>query len=572
MKNPLERIVEWLVDRPFMRKAVARHANVIWDRIHKRGGFRGGEDDRTTNAWQPPSHTAAKSDVEKIINMRNNAYDLWRNNSYARKAINAITAQVVGTGLRPSSLAQTRTKEPLDAFRADSEFLWELFSECPEFRSVAGAGCPKFCDVEGIIVREVILGGEVLIRRRFLTPQQMARQGKFIPYAIEIISGERLSDDRFFLGTPDTVPQDSYIYRGLEFNSQDEITHYWINDNHPDDPRTGATGRFTTHRVNAREIRHVYHREFSEDFRGVTWLAPVVRDLKDVGDYKENELVGAAVGACVALAITKQAGSVRPTLNARSGETNTDDDNNAITRMQPGMVMHLNEGESIEGFNPQRSAGNTAIFVDHMLQGTSSGLPGVKSSTLTANYKNSSFSSERSADNDAWRVTEMFQKWLSGTVHQPIWNDVIEVGIASGWFKNLDRRKLFKATTAVESNLEMLLLGRASWQGPVKQSINPKDDEEASEIAMRTGTSSLIVEAAARGRNWRNNLDDMVTVVNYAEKIGIPEEYINQLLGIKPEPPAPAPEPQPEGDNENDDPDESDSDEGSNEPPGDPES
>lgn len=460
-----------------------------------------GKRDRLTNPWVVKNQSGENSSRAEVSLARDRAWDLFWNNAYARKAVRGVVSQVIGCGLKPESQATKPNGDPYEEFRNASKQLWKFWSEEVGFDQAA-------C----LALQETMLSGEVLFLKDY-------SEGGIIPYRLHLVESERLIDDDTFSARRAEIGKGNYLYRGIEFTPQGSIAAYHLYEFHPQDPR--PTFRNTKiRRYVADDVIHLFLRERPSQIRGTTWFAPAVLQLRDIKDYQENELVAAAVGACVVAGVTRKSGSgAFPGLNTPSSASATDADGNTITRMQPGMLLDLREGEKIEGFNPQRPNSQAEAFITHLLRSVAASLPGLKSSTITGDYRSSSFSSEKSADNDAWREVEQIQDWLVASLMRPVWADVISYGVLSGYFSGLDLRT-FKSSD-FSQNRQLLL--QATWSGPVAKSINPTDDETASELAIKTGTSSLPIECAARGLNWEDVLEDQKKVMEKRKELGIPD-------------------------------------------------
>jgi capsid protein len=201
-----------------------------------------------------------------------------------------------------------------------------------------------------------------------------------------------------------------------------------------------------------------------------------------------------------------------------------DGDGNKLSAVQPGMLLDLGRNGEIQMVNPMRPNANIGEFVAHMLRSQATAVPGVKGSTLTADFRNSSISSERSADNDVWPEIESLQDWFAGGFCQPIYERLIVDAVAAGYFDGIIDADEFKARK--EDYLQ------CGWQGPVARSINPADDAEASRKRVQNGQSSPQREAALIGRNWQELVMETKEYIAFAEEQELPESVIAQALGI----------------------------------------
>lgn len=499
-----------------LRRVAARRA------IDQVRNLDGGKDNRNTARWKNRSTSGELKDWREVKNVRERAFDLYANNVYARKIIRACVAQTVGCGFKAESQAVNADDEPDDVFRKQAKRLWGYWCEDVDFNA-------NLC----LILQELLIAGEVLIHVK-------ANGENIVPVDIDIVACEQLVEDTMVPSTLKGIDEGNYIYRGIEFNQAGERVAYHIYDVHPQDPRQILKTKYAK-RLPAKEIIHLYKRERPGQIRGYSWFAPVIMQLRDINDYQQNELIAATVGSCVVAGITTSNGSSGLNgLQTPSVARSVDEDGNPITRMQPGMWVDLRPGEKIEGFNPQRPNSMASEFITHMLRGMAAGMPGIKSSTITMDYRESSWSSERSADNDCWRETEQVQEWLISKVCQPIYNRVIEAGVKAGQFDVMDFRGFSQSRFAMNRRRYLKCL----WSGPVAKSINPRDDEEASKLAIEIGTSSLPVEAAARGLNWEEMLEDSARVAAKRKALGLPDtaQLEADVMTAQANPPQPAPQ------------------------------
>jgi capsid protein len=152
-------------------------------------------------------------------------------------------------------------------------------------------------------------------------------------------------------------------------------------------------------------------------------------------------------------------------------------------------------------------------------------LPGTKSSTVTGDYRNSSFSSERSADNDAWPEINIVQEWFASSYCQPIWETILRTAIMEGYFDGI--------VSAYEFQSAPGRFSAANWQGPVALSINPKDDAASAAARVKGGISSVQMECAKVNVNWRDVLNDHAELYAVAKEKGIPDVVVANMLGIE---------------------------------------
>ena len=127
----------------------------------------------------------------------------------------------------------------------------------------------------------------------------------------------------------------------------------------------------------------------------MTWFAPVVSWLRDLGVYVENELQASAVASCFGVAI-KTEGSC-PGLSGESTEPDSVDDNgNSFEYLEPAMVARLRPGESIESINPGRPNSASEPWINLMLRGIAVGT-GLSYEVVARDYSKTNYSSSRTS-------------------------------------------------------------------------------------------------------------------------------------------------------------------------------
>jgi capsid protein len=170
-----------------------------------------------------------------------------------------------------------------------------------------------------------------------------------------------------------------------------------------------------------------------------------------------------------------------------------------------------------------------------MVRTEAASVPGIKPTSLTGDYRNASFSSERSADNDAWPELEGVQDWMSWTFCQPTYEELIDTAVEAGYFDGVAG---FSIGDYLKRRAEYV---RAEWRGPVARSINPKDDAAAGLQRMKSLVSSPQREAALAGVSLQDVLEEWEELSEQLTERGLPaEKMVQQLLGIQPDPPQPA--------------------------------
>ncbi len=487
------------------------------------GGYDAGKLNRLTKAWANQNYNENAIPREQVQSLRQRSWDLFRNNCHARKIVRNLTSKVIGRGMTPQSQAVNEDGTANVEFRQRARKIWADITDEIDYFGRPGKGGQHLSELAKSALRGVILGGETLYRVLPIITGKARKLGLTLPLQLQLISADRLDAHGQTVAT-----SGNEIWFGIELNTDGTRAAYYILDRHPSEP-LGAMARPA--RVPADEIGHVYVADDIGQLRGVPWFAAALMQMRDTGDYQFNELKASAVAACVALGVRRPTGSTQFGLQQPQNSAVTDADGNPLTAVQPGMIIDLGTNGELTAFNPARPTTNAEAWIQHMVRTTATGLPGCKSSTLTGDYRNSSFSSERSADNDTWPEIQEIQDWFSQAFYQPIYEAVIDAAVLNGLFEGIITPEQY---TAGKKNYV-----EATWQGPVALSINPNDDAEASAKRIAGMQSSPQNECSKVGLDWQQNLQQVEEYLAFGRKLGLPEELLLKSLGFEPKPVAP---------------------------------
>lgn len=475
------------------------------------GGYASAKNNRFTKL-RSKSHRNENSQPRGDINwLRAQSWELWRLNPQARKICRKLKTSVIGRGMRPMPTAALPTGEPHSQFRMAAKKLWERKGSTLDYLGKPGEGGQTITGLAHTALQSVILSGEVLVRRRNTDSG----------LRIQLISPDRLSEQL----PADELGEGNLLFAGIELTPEDKRAAYHLMKFQAADPRLQLLQQNIS-RVPVNELSHIYVTEDVDQLRGVPWFAAALGKMQDVGDYEYNELKAAAVAACVVLGYRRSSGQNSWGVSPPDDWDLMDADGNKMTTMQPGMLLDLGRNGEIQGFNPQRPNADAAEFIGHMLRSQAVAVPGVKGSCLTGDYRRSSFSSERAADNDTWPELDILQDWFGSVFYQPIYEALIIEEVINGTtFQGL-----------VNGPDELLarrdeLLG-AAWQGPVAKSISPSEDAKAARERIRNGQSTPQREATKEGTDWSENIHQIGEFIDECVEAGLPESYIAQALGI----------------------------------------
>jgi lambda family phage portal protein len=447
--------------------------------------YAGAEASRLTNNKKPKNQSA---DSELLGPFGADSLRAWsralvRDNAYAWGVVDTIVSSVIGTGITAQSQVETPEGTDVEDVNEVRDKVWQEWCEVCDVN-----GRLNFAEIQQLAQREMVEAGEVLIHLVNTPSNKYRGIYRPVPLALELIEADRLATDK------DTYKIHSKdgnkVIRGVELDDLGKPLAYWIYPEHPNGPY--AT-RVLPVRIDAKEILHLYRVDRIGQTRGVSWFAPVLSWLRDLGVYVDNEIQASAVASCFGVAITTN-GRGGTGLMPSTDDESSDINGNQFEYLEPAMVVRLQPGESVESINPGRPNSASEPWINLMLRGISVGT-GLSYEVVSRNYSGTSYSSSRTSMLEDRRRFRRWQRYDVQHMCQPIWDRFCDQAATAGvdGFPSMseilaDRR----SATAVE------------WQTPAWEWVDPQSEQAASDSALNSFQSTYQDELGQRGKHWKN--------------------------------------------------------------------
>lgn len=451
--------------------------------------YQGAESNRLTGSKKPRNQSA---DSELLGPFGADAARAWarsfvRDNAYACGVVETIATAVIGCGINAQSMVEDESGRDLEAINDARDKVWNEWCESCDIN-----GELTFAEMQFLSLREIVEAGEVLIR---FVPVGLTQGGimRPVPLALEMIDADRLALDRDTWAYRQTGNR---VIRGVEMDERGKPLAYWIYPEHPNSPYI-AKNR-TPDRIDASEILHLYRKDRVGQTRGVTWFAPVLSAIRDLGVYIDNELQASAVASCFTAVIKTEgtAGGLTPS----TGDEVADDYGNALEYLEPGLVARLRPGESIEGVNPGRPNSAAEPWINLMVRNIGVGV-GLGYEKVSRDYSRTTYSSARTAELEDRRRFKRFQKFVIAHLCQKVWDRFCE---AAASVNKLTNDGMFPLLSDLLDDRRSLT--PVSWQVPEWEWVDPQNEQSASVSAIQNNMSTLQRECAKLGINWRDVL------------------------------------------------------------------
>lgn len=432
---------------------------------------------RRSSSWRPTG-SDADSAAARRAKLSFVARDMVRNTPLATRGQAVIAANVVGDGIIPKVKGGTK---------GQADDLRKLIEEHLDSTSIDADGRNNLYGLQRIASMAIVLDGEVLVRRRF------RKRADRLPLMLQL---QVLEADFIDTARDGTTGDGGTIREGIEYDAIGRRVAYWLFSEHPGG-RTRLTKGYTSHRVPASEILHIYRQDRPGQMRGVSWFAPVAMSLQDGADLQDAQLMRQKISSCFAGFRTYDGDDEKDGGAEEIGSTIT-----------PGTIRTLKNGESITFASPPAAEGGDA-FNKSVYRSVAVGL-GITYEALTGDLSNVNFTSYKAGRIDMDQNISGWQ-WLMmiPQMMQPIGAWIIEQWLLERAFKPARGltlewvppvRPLIDPAREIGALRDKVRAGFASRQGVIRELGHDPEKvlDEQSEDAKRADEAQLKFDSDAR--------------------------------------------------------------------------
>lgn len=455
---------DW-IDRglePFAPRFVAQ-------RVQARAGlkavrqFDAASGSRRTKGWKRPSTDADAEAWRARTKLRNSGRDLVRNNKYAEAGVRHLVADMIGDGIAPQFVAADEASKAVAKAAQDD---WNRWSE----NKVDGHD--DFYGYQKTAGWNVVVDGEILTVWK---PDATGMDGR-----IEGLEGDLLDETKL-----EDLAGGGRIVQGVEFDRYNDRVAYWLFDRHPGG--FALLSNYQSAAVPAKHVDHVFERTRFGQTRGVSWLASVALDLKDIGEIEDAVRMQQKVQACLGLILTPGDDQQTSPLST-DGEVTTNAAGKLEESIAPGMIFRTGKGEQVHTIQPNASGG-AVDFIRQQLAAISARLAPYH--RMTGDVSQANYSSLRAAMLGSWALLDDWQQnvFIPHLVRPAV---------------QRRQRRLFLET----GDQRYLNLG-VNYALPVRRFVDPIKDLMAEIMEVRAGLKTLFRSLAERGINGEQQLQEL---------------------------------------------------------------
>jgi lambda family phage portal protein len=216
------------------------------------------------------------------------------------------------------------------------------------------------------------------------------------------------------------------IRMGIQYDEWDRVLGYWVWTQQPNTfwMRVAQKRVF----IPADQIIHIYRKDRPSQSRGMSWLAPVMRDLEDVWRYSQAEL-HAAINGAVNVGILERT----PGAPGLTGDVPSKKDNGPIIidNSENLTVIESPAGSTFKKYDNGHPNSQYPAYIKATLRGVAAGL-NLSYNDLANDYEGVNYSSLRQSAlicRDRWQT---LQTWYRETLHEDLFDIWLPCALLSG--------------------------------------------------------------------------------------------------------------------------------------------
>lgn len=480
---------------------------------------------RSTKGFTAMSGSPREDIDDNNYTLRQRGRLMYMGNPIAASAIKAHRTNTIGLGLK----LNPRPDMAILGISQEQAAEWSRKVK-REFQMWAGhkdacdaIGLNDFYELQQLLLTSWLTSGDVfiLVQSRNTTTMR--------PYSLRLRAVE--AD---LIATPDNMgsflssginPDNGHkIFDGVEVDDDGMVVAYHIRNTYPYE---NTTEPLKYKRIEARgektglpNVIHLMMSERPDQYRGVSFIAPIIIPLLQLGRYNESELTAALISSYLTAYVQTNTAEGENPFNETvpEGETEVSRDPDEY-EMGPGQVNFLQPGENVVTVDPKHPTGNFEAFVNAVCTQMGAALE-IPSEILLKKFT-ASYSASRGALLEAWKAFKMFRTWFINDMCNPVYELWLSEAVARG---RIEAPGFFTDPLIHEAWLG------AQWIGPSQGQLDPVKEIQAEILACANGFSTH-EDSALRinGSDFGANVEQLMREASMMPKggIGFEEESDN---------------------------------------------
>ncbi len=461
--------------------------------------------------------------------MRQRGRLMYMGNPVATSAINTHRTNTIGVGLIPNprpdasflGLSDERAAEWVQTVKREFG-LW-----ANEKRSCDASGINNYYEMQQMLLQSWLMSGDV-----FVLVQQREKTSRY-PYSLRLraIEADRVATPNgedgltvYQMTTGRNLKNGNTIYDGVEVDPSGMPVAYHIRNQHPNDytgvdikyQRVEAEGKST----GLPNILHIMTAHRPEQYRGVSYLAPVIVSLLQLGRYTEAELAAAVVNAFFTVYVTSEENGEDPAAEAYGDDQSEVSDSEYEYEMGVGTVNILPPGEKVTPIKAEHPSNGFPDFTEAVCTQIGAALE-IPKDILLKQF-NESYSASRGALLEAWKSFKTYRQWFVNDFCNPVYELFMFEAVSSG---RIQAPGFFYDPAIRAAWL------KTQWIGPAQGQLDPVKEINAEILAVQNGLTTR-ADAALRinGSDFAANVEQLAREKAMMEECGLSGEPTTTVM------------------------------------------
>lgn len=438
-----------------------------------------GDYSRGNANWRVINQSAEYTDKYSRDNVRARARDLERNSDMMNSVIGAYKRNVIGGGYT----LQVKTGD--DELNDTIEAAWKKW--CKK-QNCDVTGTQSFTQMMRMCMKRKKIDGGILIVKRYTSDG-------FLPFKLQTFEVDELDSAQM---TPKV--QGNKVVGGIEMNEYNKPVGYWIRQ-YPVDSLALTTPVY----IEAKDVIFLYTKHRPSQIREISDMSPTITRIRDTNEFMVAVSVKERIAACLSVFIKKTIPTTGIGRGIGVGQGALHDyQGKSIT---PGMIKELNAGDEIQVVNPAGQATDAASYIKLQQRLVGAG-QGISYEATSRDMSESNYSSTRQGIiEDEMTYAEEKEMLME------VMDEIYETFVISLWLSGNISLKDFWGNK--DKYLEH------TWIIAPKKWIDPQKEANANRIALNTGQKTFKQIAAEQGRDWKEQIEEIAEVLEYAKSFGI---------------------------------------------------
>jgi len=466
---------------------------------------------RSTKGFKAVSGSPREDIDYNNYTLRQRGRLMYMGNPIATSAIKSSRTNTIGLGLklnpRPDAeflgMDEDETAEWVKAVKREFG-LWADKKEACD-----ATGINNFYEFQQMLMSSWLQSGDVfiLLQNREPTPK--------LPYRLRLraIEADRVATPQesglaFDISstTGKNKQNGNPIYDGVEIDSTGCAVAYWIRNTYPfeivDVPTSFKRIEITGENTGLPNMLQIVTTERPDQYRGVTFLAPVIVELLNINRYTEAEITAAVIEsfftAFIKTAAEDPGDMPYNEVGAGYPEQEASYDPNEY-EMGPGQINVMNPGEDVTFGDPKRPANGFEGFINAIATQIGAALE-IPREILLKSFT-ASYSASRAALLEAWKSFNMYRTWFVNDFCKPVYEVWFTEAVASG--------RIYAPGFFDDPAIAAAWLG-SEWIGPSQGMLDPTKEIQAEQLACSIGFSTY-ADSALRlnGSDFDSNIEQL---------------------------------------------------------------